>query len=53
MDLNQVLGPARPLLQMAGTVILIVVLLKFFGVQVPISGGGLEIAIAGYLLKSV
>ena len=53
IDLNQALSPIRPLAQLIGTVLLLAGLAKFFGVQIPISGGGLEIAIAGYLLKGV
>ncbi len=53
MNLDQVLAPVRPLAHVAGSIILIAGLLKFFGLSVPISGAGLEIAVAGYLLKSV
>lgn len=53
MDFNQAMGQVRPLLAIAGSVIIAAGLLKFFGVDVPISGSGLEIAVAGWLLKSV
>jgi hypothetical protein len=53
VDLNQVLSPIRPLTQLIGTVLLIAGLAKFFGVNIPINGGGLELAVAGYLLKTV
>lgn len=53
MDLNQVLAPAKPLLQLIGSVCLIVGLLKFFGVNIPVGYPGLELAVAGYLLKSI
>ena len=53
MDLNAVISPIRPIAQTIGSVLLIAGLAKFFGVNIPISGGGLEIAVAGYLLKSV
>ena len=53
IDLNQVLAPVRPLTQLIGTVLLLAGLAKFFGVNIPISGSGLEIAVAGWLLKSV
>lgn len=53
MDLNQAIAPARPLMLLAGQILIIAGLLKFFGVNIPISGSGLEIAVAGYLLKSV
>lgn len=53
IDLNQVISPIRPLAQLIGTALLIAGLAKFFGVSVPINGGGLEIAVAGWLLKGV
>ena len=53
MDLNQVLNPLRPVAQLVGTILIIVGLLKFFGIQIPVSGGGLEIAVAGWLLKGI
>lgn len=55
MNLNpdQIIGQLRPLLQLVGTVLVIAGLVKFFGFNVPISGSGLEIAVAGYLLKTV
>lgn len=53
MDLNQALNPIRPFAQLVGTILVIVGLAKFFGVNIPISGSGLEIAVAGYLMKSV
>lgn len=53
IDLNQAIAPIRPLTQLIGTVLLLAGLAKFFGVNVPINGSGLEIAIAGWLLKSV
>lgn len=53
MDLNQALNPIRPFAQLVGIILVIVGLAKFFGVNIPISGSGLEIAVAGYLMKSV
>ena len=53
MDLNQALSPIRPIAQLVGTVLIIGGLLKFFGVNIPINGGGLEIAVAGWLMKGV
>lgn len=53
MDINQILGPVRPILAIAGSILIIAGLLKFFGVNVPISGSGLEIAVAGYLMKGI
>ena len=53
MDLNQALGPVRPITAMIGTVLIIAGLCKFFGVQIPINGSGLEIAVAGWLMKAI
>lgn len=53
MDLNAALGPVRPFLQLIGKVIIVAGLAKFFGVNVPISGGGLELAVAGWLMQSI
>lgn len=53
MNLDQVIGPARPILQLVGTICLIVGLLKFFGVNIPLNHPGLELAVAGFLLKSI
>ena len=53
MDLNQVLAPARPLMALAAQVLIIAGLLKFAGINIPITGSGLEIAVAGFLLKNV
>lgn len=53
MDMNQALGQVRPITSLVGTVVLIAGLLKFFGVNIPIGYPGLELAVAGYLLRSV
>lgn len=53
MDMNQTLGQVRPITSLVGTVVLIAGLLKFFGVNIPIGYPGLELAVAGYLLRSV
>lgn len=56
MNLNadQIFGQLRPLLQLVGSVLIIVGLLKFFGVDINfISGSGLEIAVAGWLTRSI
>ena len=42
-----------PIAALIGTLLIIAGLAKFFGVNIPIGGGGLEIAVAGYLLKGV
>ncbi len=54
MDLNQALAPVKPIAALVGTVLIIAGLAKFFGVNsIPISGGGLEIAVAGWLMKGI
>lgn len=53
MDLNQALNPIRPFAQLVGVLLILAGLAKFFGINIPVSGGGLEIAVAGYLLKQV
>lgn len=53
MNFTQAIDPVRPILQLIGTVCLIAGLAKFFGLNIPMSYPGLELAVAGYLLKSV
>lgn len=53
MSPDQALGQIRPILTLAGSALIAAGLLKFFGVNVPISGSGLEIAVAGWLMKAV
>jgi hypothetical protein len=50
---DQIFGQLRPLLSLAGSILIAGGLLKFFGVNVPLSGSGLEIAVAGYLMRSI
>ena len=50
---DQIFGQLRPLLTLAGSILIAGGLLKFFGVNVPIHGSGLEIAVAGYLMRSI
>lgn len=50
---DQIFGQLRPILTLAGSILIAGGLLKFFGVNVPIHGSGLEIAVAGYLMKSI
>lgn len=52
-DINQALAPIRPVLSLLGSAVIAVGLLKFFGVSIPISGSGLELAVAGYLMKAI
>ncbi len=53
MDINAALAPIRPIASLVGTVLILAGLAKFFGVQIPIGGSGLEIAVAGWRLKGV
>ena len=53
MDMNQALAPIRPVLAMIGSIVIAVGVLKFFGVQVPFNGGGLELAAIGWLMKAI
>lgn len=53
IDINQAFAPIKPLAHLCGTLLILAGLAKFFGVNIPISGGGLEIAVAGWLLKGV
>jgi len=53
MNIDQALGQVRPITTLIGTVLIVAGLAKFFGVQVPISGSGLEIAVAGWLIKGI
>ena len=53
MDLNQALAPARPILAIVGSILIIAGLLKFFGVGIPMYQDGLHVAVAGWLLKQV
>ena len=53
MNVDQALGQIRPLTHLIGTLVLVVGVLKFFGVQIPISGSGIELAVIGYLTKSI
>lgn len=53
MNIDQAMGQVRPMLKIIGTVVIAAGLAKFFGFGVPVSYPGLELAVAGYLLKSV
>lgn len=53
MSPDQALSQIRPILSLVGSALIAAGLLKFFGVSVPISGSGLEIAVAGWLMKAV
>lgn len=47
MQLPDIFGQFRPLLSLVGSLVIVAGLAKFAGVNVPISGSGLEIAVAG------
>lgn len=54
MDLNRALATIRPFTQLAGIALIAVGLLKYFGVAaIAVGGGGLELAVAGFLCKSI
>jgi hypothetical protein len=53
MTSDQIFGQLRPILSLAGSILIAVGLLKFFGLNIPMNGSGLEIAVAGYLLKAI
>lgn len=53
MNFDQAMGQIRPILSIIGSVLIVAGLLKFFGMAIPIQGGGLEIAVAGFLMKSI
>lgn len=51
---DQALGQVRPVLSIIGSVIIVLGLLKFFGFNINVlQGTGLEIAVAGFLMKSI
>lgn len=52
-NVDQIFGQMRPLLSIVGSVLIIAGLAKFFGFNVPINGSGLEIAVAGWLTRSI
>jgi len=54
MNADQVFGQIRPILHLLGSALIAVGLLKFFGVNINVlNASGLEIGVAGYLMKSV
>lgn len=54
MNADQIFGQVRPILSLIGSILIVVGLLKFFGVNINVmSGSGLEIGVAGYLLKAI
>ena len=53
LSADAIFGQLRPILSLVGSILIAAGILKFFGVNVPIGSGGLEIAVAGYLMKSI
>jgi hypothetical protein len=53
MEFDKAMAPVRPILGIIGSVLIVAGLAKFFGVNIGIGGGGLEIAVAGWLMKSI
>lgn len=53
MNAPDLFGTVRPLLHLAGSIVIAAGLLKFAGVRIPISGAGLELAVAGFLLRNI
>lgn len=52
-EINRVLGQVRPILGLVGSVLIVIALLKFFGIQVPMRGGWMEIGAGGFLIKHI
>lgn len=53
MNLDAALAQLRPVLSIAGSIIIAVGLLKFFGLEIGLTKSGLELAVAGWLLKAI
>lgn len=54
MNLDKVFSDIRPILSFVGSAVIIVGVLKFFGVNINIvNGGGLEVAAIGFLIKHI
>ena len=53
MTADQVFGQLRPVLSLVGSLAIAAGLLKFYGVNIPITGSGLEIAVSGFLIKHI
>jgi hypothetical protein len=50
---DQLFGQIRPLLALAGSVLLAVALLKYAGVNVPLRGAWWEVGLAGWFCKQI
>jgi len=53
MNLDSILGQARPFLQLAATVLIVIALVKFAGFSVPLRAAWWELGLAGFLAKNV
>ena len=54
MNLDHAFSQVRPILQLIGSVVIIVGVLKFFGVNINVlNGSGLEVAAIGFLIKNI
>jgi hypothetical protein len=53
LNINQILDPIRPIAQLVGKIVLVCGVLKFFGINIPINGSGLELAAIGWLMASI
>jgi hypothetical protein len=53
MQVDQALGQVRPILGLIGSLLIIVGLAKFFGVNISIGFDGLHLAAAGWLMKGI
>lgn len=53
MNVDQVFGQIRPITHLIGTIVLVAGALKFFGINVPISGGAVEMAAIGFFIRSI
>ena len=53
MNAPDIFGQARPFLSLIGSIIIAVGLAKFFGLNIGIGYDGLQLAVAGWLLKNL
>jgi hypothetical protein len=51
--MDQALAQIRPILSLIGSIVIIIGLVKFMGINIPVNGSGLEIAVAGWLTKNI
>ena len=53
MNLDQARAQVRPIVHIVGTVLILVVALKLFGVHIPISGNITELSLVGIGLMHI